>query len=83
MIGVWVVEQINYMLKNHPRGFLRAPVLILSEECYLDHGIELAQLSTLANAGVEDGRDEMEEGGLERVIGRESDVDSELATCVG
>jgi hypothetical protein len=25
----------------------------------------------------------MEEGGLERVIGRESDVDSELATCVG
>jgi hypothetical protein len=33
--------------------------------------------------GVEDGRDEMQLGGLKGVVFREFDVDFELATCVG
>jgi hypothetical protein len=50
---------------------------------YLDTNHDLAELSVLSDVGVEDGRYELKMGDLEGVIGRESDVDSELATCVG
>jgi hypothetical protein len=49
---------------------------------YLGTNHFLAELSLLSDIGVGDGRDELEVGGLEGVVVRESDVDSELATCV-